>query len=69
MEVLIGVAVFLIWYLVGLLTGLLCAGQYGGSLKYLSNKDVFVYLFISLFGPVLWVVARAYVFLEDKAGA
>lgn len=58
---------FFVWYLIGLAVGLLCAGQYGSSLKYLSNRDIFVYLFISLFGPLLWLVAYACVCFEKRA--
>ena len=54
MEILIGVAVFLVWYLVGLLTGLYLYWP----IK--NNRDVLLLTTISIGGPVSWLVVLIY---------
>lgn len=64
MSILIGVAVFLVWYLVGLLTGLVILSKLD---RLDMGNDWIAWLVASLMGPIVWLLIIVTDILENLA--
>ena len=66
MSILIGVAVFLVWYLVGLLTVMVLAGTRGQDWGRMSRADTYILLFLSIFGFVGWTIGLICAEIDER---
>ena len=54
MGILIGAAVFLVWYLVGLLTGILLINVDERNPCNMDRTDILLLTLFSVLGPIIW---------------
>ena len=62
MSILIGVAWFLVWYLVSILTGVFLLVIDGENWRNIDSNFVPVFAFVSIFGPFVWLI----IFTADR---